>query len=137
MLKDVWILLTTKWDFFGKLLLEHIEISIAAILIAIVFGGLVGILISEYQKSAKPTLGVINFLYTIPSISMLGFLIPFSGIGNATAVIALTIYALLPMVRNLLRANKKNPYHYEIRVAATSLADLNTALAYADGVLLD
>ena len=100
MLKDVWVLLTTKWDFFGKLLLEHIEISLAAILIAIVFGGLVGILISEYQKSAKPTLGVINFLYTIPSISMLGFLIPFSGIGNATAVIALTIYALLPMVRN-------------------------------------
>ena len=95
MLKDVCLLLTTKWDFFGKLLLEHIEISIAAILIAIVFGGLVGILISEYQKSAKPTLGVINFLYTIPSISMLGF-----GIGNATAVIALTIYALLPMVRN-------------------------------------
>ena len=100
MLKDVWVLLTTKWDFFGKLLLEHIEISLAAILIAIVFGGLVGILISEYKRSAKPTLGVINFLYTIPSISMLGFLIPFSGIGNATAVIALTIYALLPMVRN-------------------------------------
>jgi osmoprotectant transport system permease protein len=59
----------------------------------------VGILISEYQKSARPTLGVINFLYTIPSISMLGFLIPFSGVGNTTAVIALTIYALLPMVR--------------------------------------
>ena len=36
MLKDVWVLLTTKWDFFGKLLLEHIEISLAAILIAIV-----------------------------------------------------------------------------------------------------
>ena len=40
-------------------------------------------------------MGVINFLYTIPSISMLGFLIPFSGVGNMTAVIALTIYALL------------------------------------------
>ena len=52
------------------------------------------------QSSAKPTLGVVNFLYTIPSISMLGFLIPFSGVGNATAVIALTVYALLPMVRN-------------------------------------
>ena len=59
-----------------------------------------GILISEFQKTSKPTLGFINFLYTIPSISMLGFLIPFSGIGNATAVIALTVYALLPMVRN-------------------------------------
>lgn len=100
MLQDVWTLLTTRWDFFGKLLLEHIEISLAAILIAIVFGALIGILISEYQKSAKPTLGVINFLYTIPSISMLGFLIPFSGIGNGTAVIALTLYALLPMVQN-------------------------------------
>ncbi len=100
MLREVWTLLTTKWDFFGGLLLEHIEISMAAIVIAIVFGGLAGILISEYQKSAKPTLSVINFLYTIPSISMLGFLIPFSGIGNATAIIALTIYALLPMVRN-------------------------------------
>src|SRR5699024_5374110 len=41
----------------------------------------------------------VSLLYTIPSISMLGFLIPFSGVGNATAVIALTIYALLPMVR--------------------------------------
>lgn len=100
MLNEMWELFTSQKAFFGKLLIEHIEISMAAIVIAIVFGGLVGILISEYQRSAKPTLGVINFLYTIPSISMLGFLIPFSGIGNATAVIALTIYALLPMVRN-------------------------------------
>jgi len=46
-------------------------------------------LISEFERSAKLTLGVINFLYTIPSISMLGFLIPFSGVGNVTAVIAL------------------------------------------------
>ena len=79
---------------------EHLEISLVAILIAVVFGGAVGILISEFQRSARPTLGLINFLYTIPSISMLGFLIPFSGVGNATAVIALTVYALLPMVRN-------------------------------------
>lgn len=85
---------------FLGLLWEHLEISLVAILIALVFGGLVGILISEFQKSAKPTLGVINFLYTIPSISMLGFLIPFSGVGNATAIIALTVYALLPMVRS-------------------------------------
>ena len=91
-------LLINRWDFFAGLLIEHIEISLIAILIAIVFGGLVGILISEFQKSAKSTLNEINILYTIPSISMLGFLIPFSGIGNATAIIALTIYALLPMV---------------------------------------
>ena len=100
MIKEMWVLLIDKKDFFFNLLLEHIEISLLAIFIAIIFGGTVGILISEYEKSSKPTLGVINFLYTIPSISMLGFLIPFSGVGNVTAVIALTIYALLPMVRS-------------------------------------
>lgn len=63
-------------------------------------GLLIGILISEFQKTSKLTLGIINFIYTIPSISLLGFLIPFSGIGNTTAIIALSIYALLPMVRN-------------------------------------
>ena len=100
MLQDMWSTFIERKEFFLGLLWEHIEISLAAIVIAVLFGGLVGILISEFQKSAKPALGVINFLYTIPSISMLGFLIPLSGIGNATAVIALTIYALLPMVRN-------------------------------------
>jgi osmoprotectant transport system permease protein len=101
MVKEIFELLVSRWDFFGNLLLEHLEISFLAIAIAIVIGSIVGILISEYQRSAKWTLGVINFVYTIPSISMLGFLIPFSGIGNATAVIALTIYALLPMVRSV------------------------------------
>ena len=100
MIQNMWTLFLEKKGFFGNLLLEHIEISLLAIIIAVILGGLAGILISEFQKTAKPTLGVINFLYTIPSISMLGFLIPFSGIGNATAVIALTVYALLPMVRN-------------------------------------
>ena len=100
MINEMWSLFLQRKEFFFELLAEHLKISAVAILIAIVFGGLVGILISEYQKSAKSTLGVINFLYTIPSISMLGFLIPFSGVGNATAIIALTIYSLLPMVRN-------------------------------------
>ena len=100
MLQKTWNILIEKSRFFADLLIEHIEISLIAIFIAILAGGLIGILISEFAKSAKPALGVINFLYTIPSISMLGFLIPFSGVGNATAVIALTVYALLPMVRN-------------------------------------
>lgn len=85
MLQNMWTTFITEKSLFIKLFVEHIEIS----LIAIVLGGVVGILISEFERSAKLTLGVINFLYTIPSISMLVFLIPFSGVGNATAVIAL------------------------------------------------
>lgn len=96
MLENMWSIFIERKDFFLSLLWEHLEISLLAIGIAVLIGGLVGILISEFQKTSKPTLGFINFLYTIPSISMLGFLIPFSGIGNATAVIALTVYALLP-----------------------------------------
>ena len=48
----------------------------------------------------RQVLGIINVIYTVPSISLLGFLIPFTGIGNKTAIIALTVYGLLPIVRN-------------------------------------
>ena len=87
-------------DFFLQLTLEHIAISLVAIVLAIVIGGAMGILIAEIDRMAQPTLLVVNFLYTIPSIAMFGFLLPFSGIGNTTAIIALTLYALLPMVKN-------------------------------------
>ena len=99
-MSEIWRLWIEKKDFFLSLMLEHIQVSLLAICIAILVGGLIGIWISEYKKVSKPTLTIINFLYTIPSISMLGFLIPFSGVGNTTAIIALIIYALLPMVRN-------------------------------------
>ena len=87
-------------DFFLQLTLEHIAISLVAIVLAIALGGALGILIAEIDRAAQPTLLVVNFLYTIPSIAMFGFLLPFSGIGNTTAIIALTLYALLPMVKN-------------------------------------
>lgn len=100
MLKDLWGVLSGRWDMLLGLLLEHIGISLTAVLIAFVLGGVTGVLIAEFRRSAKPILGVVSVLYTIPSISMLGFLIPVTGIGDRTAIIALTIYALLPMVRN-------------------------------------
>ena len=89
-----------RYDFFLKLTLEHLKISGISIIIATLIGGILGILISEYKKTSTLVLSITNFLYTIPSISLLGFLISFSGIGNTTAIIALTIYALLPMIRN-------------------------------------
>ncbi len=91
------------WDrreFFLTCLVEHIRISLTAVICAGVLGILIGILISSHKKAAGIVLGIINVIYTIPSISLLGFLIPFTGIGNKTAVIALTVYGLLPIVRN-------------------------------------
>ena len=83
-----------EWQFFLKLIMEHLKISGISILIAAIIGLILGVFISEYKKTSPLILGITNFVYTIPSISLLGFLIPFSGIGNTTAVIALTIYAL-------------------------------------------
>ena len=100
MVVDAWNLLWERKDFFLELIIQHLLISACAILIAIVLGGLTGILTGEVRKLSRPVIGAVNILYTIPSISMLGFLIPATGIGNTTAVIALSIYALLPMVRN-------------------------------------
>ena len=100
MLEEILVLLQEKGDFFLSLLIEHMQISLISIIIASIIGLILGIIIGEYRKSSKTILGIINFMYTIPSISLLGFLIPFSGIGNSTAIIALSVYALLPMVRN-------------------------------------
>ena len=100
MITEIYRLLESRADFFLSLAMEHLAIAGVSILLAGCLGFCVGIIISEYEKLASPVLAVINIVYTIPSISLLGFLIPFSGIGNTTAVIALTVYALLPMVRN-------------------------------------
>ncbi len=96
-------MLQILWDrreFFLTCLAEHIRISLTAVVCAGALGILIGILISGRQRAASVVLGIINVIYTIPSISLLGFLIPFTGIGNKTAVIALTVYGLLPIVRN-------------------------------------
>ena len=93
-------ILWERRDFFLTCLLEHIRISLTAVACAGVLGILAGIWISRHKKAAGMVLGVINVIYTIPSISLLGFLIPFTGIGNKTAIIALTVYGLLPIVRN-------------------------------------
>lgn len=100
MITEIIDLIQNRWDFFLELLVEHIQISLFSIAIAMVIGLIIGIVISEYQKSSRIVIGIVNFIYTIPSISLLGFLIPLSGVGDTTAVIALTVYALLPMVRN-------------------------------------
>ena len=76
MIEQVARLLFERWPFFAELALEHMAISFAAIAIAVVAGGAFGIFISQHERFAKPTIGTVNFLYTIPSISMLGFLIP-------------------------------------------------------------
>lgn len=99
MLYETWMLIVNQSDFFTNLMVQHLEISLISVILAIIIGLGLGIFVSEYPKN-KWVLILVNLIYTIPSIALFGFLIPVSGVGNTSAVIALTIYGLLPMVRN-------------------------------------
>ena len=99
MLYETLMLIVNQSDFFTNLMVQHLEISLISVILAIIIGLGLGIFVSEYPKN-KWVLILVNLIYTIPSIALFGFLIPVSGVGNTSAVIALTIYGLLPMVRN-------------------------------------
>lgn len=97
---SIFSLYRDRASWFLSLLASHLALAFSAAFIAFIIGLLLGILISEKQKLAPAVMTVANILYTIPAISLLGILIPFFGIGNKTAVIALTIYGIMPMIRN-------------------------------------
>ena len=99
MIGDLFNLFMSQSHFFLNLVIEHLEISLISVLLAIIVGLGLGITVSEYPRN-KWILTLVNIIYTIPSIALFGFLIPIAGVGDTNAIIALTIYGLLPMVRN-------------------------------------
>lgn len=99
-LAEIFQLYRERADWFAGLLAEHMALSMCAIVIAGTLGLIVGIWISQHPRIAPGVIGICNVLYTIPAISLLGILIPFTGIGNKNAIIALSIYGMMPMVRN-------------------------------------
>ena len=81
-------------------LLEHIQIVGLAIGVAIAIGVPVGILVNYVKSLKMPILGSVNVLQTIPSIALLGMLVPFLGIGAQPAIFMVVVYSLLPIVKN-------------------------------------
>jgi osmoprotectant transport system permease protein len=83
--------------------LEHLFLVGIAIGIAIFVGIPLGILITRKTYLRQPILGIANILQTIPSLALFGLLIPvpiIGGIGAVPAIVALTVYSLLPIIRN-------------------------------------
>jgi osmoprotectant transport system permease protein len=86
-----------------ELTLEHLWLVGASILIAMWVGIPLGILITRWPRLNKPVLGGANVIQTIPSLALFGFLLPAPWIGaraDRLAILALTLYALLPLIRN-------------------------------------
>ncbi|MBV8328338.1 ABC transporter permease/substrate-binding protein [Chryseobacterium sp.] len=81
-------------------IVQHLGLTFLALFLAIIIGLPLGILIARKRKLSGSVLGLAGILQTIPSIALLGFMIPAFGIGATPAIVALLIYALLPIIRN-------------------------------------
>lgn len=92
--------LISRQEMIQSAFIEHIYLSFVAVAIGIAIALPTGILIARYRRFAEPIIGVTAVFQTIPSLALFGFLVPILGIGSPTALIALIIYALLPILRN-------------------------------------
>jgi osmoprotectant transport system permease protein len=82
---------------------EHVLLVGISILLAVLAGIPLGIMIARWPKWNKPVLGFANIIQTIPSLALFGFLLPVPWLGERVerlAILALTLYALLPVIRN-------------------------------------
>ena len=89
-----------KKDYLFKIITEHLILTFSALALAILISLPVGIGLTRYQHLAKFVFPIVNTIQTIPSLALLGFLIPFMGIGFTPALVALFLYSLLPLIRN-------------------------------------
>src|SRR6201996_8541275 len=113
------------WQFMNqqsaKLLqqtIQHIGLTFISLVIAVLIGGPLGIYITRNKRLAGAVLGAAGILQTIPSIALLGFMIPLLGIGPVPAITALFLYALLPIIRNTFTGiNNVDPVIKEAAVA--------------------
>jgi len=98
-----WQFLQLNWSELLLLVRQHVVLVFMAILIAVVIGVPTGVLLTRHRSLRGPVLGVANIMQTIPSLALFGFLIPLpfiGGIGTRTALVALVLYSLLPIIRN-------------------------------------
>lgn len=98
-----WHFLQLNWPELLLLVRQHILLVFISILVAVIIGVPTGILLTRYRALRGPVLGIANVMQTIPSLALFGFLIPLpfiGGIGSRTALVALVLYSLLPIIRN-------------------------------------
>lgn len=86
-----------------KLTAEHLLLVASALAVAVLLGVPLGIVLTRHPGARRWLLGFANIMQTIPSLALFGFLIPIpfiGGIGKRTVIVALALYALLPILRN-------------------------------------
>jgi osmoprotectant transport system permease protein len=97
-----WIVMNL--DEIGRRLGEHVLMTVGAVAIGFVVSFGLALVIRRYPRLYGPILGITGILYAIPSLALFSLLIPFTGLTLVTAEIALVLYTLLILVRNLVTA---------------------------------
>lgn len=97
---ELWHFFITHITEVQEQTIEHLVLTIVSMLISTIVGVSLGILLTRIEKLASVSLGFVGIIQTIPSLALLGFLLPVVGIGTKPAIIALFLYGLLPIVRN-------------------------------------
>ncbi len=100
---NFWNFLTQNRHEVATLTLEHLWIVGVSTVLAVIIGIPLGVLITRKRSLHKPVIAVANIIQTIPSLALFGFLLPAPWIGERAerlAILALTLYALLPLIRN-------------------------------------
>ena len=98
--QSLWQFVSEQQEKLLTQITQHLGLTFLSLLLAIIVGLPLGILISRKRKLSGSVLSIAGILQTIPSIALLGFMIPAFGIGATPAIVALLIYALLPIIRN-------------------------------------
>jgi osmoprotectant transport system permease protein len=92
--------LASRWDHILELAIAHAEVVFISLLIATAIGVTAGVLVYRRERSAEVVLAVTSTFLTIPSFALFGLLLPIFGLGWTPTIVALVMYALLPIVRN-------------------------------------
>ncbi len=92
--------LATSWDHIFELAIGHAVLVAVSLAIAVVIGVSLGILVYRRERAANVALAVVSTFLTIPAYALFGLFIPIFGLGYKPAVVALVMYALLPILRN-------------------------------------
>lgn len=97
--------MSVPWAEIGRLTLEHLWLVLVSTGIAVAIALPAGVWVSRNRTARPWVVGVTNAIQTVPSLAVLGFLIPIAfigGVGKRSAIVALVLYALLPILKNTL-----------------------------------
>lgn len=124
---DLWQFIIANQAEILNQTVEHIGLTFVSLLIAVIIGIPIGLLATRYEKVSGTVLGAVGVIQTIPSIALLGFMLPLLGIGALPAITALFLYALLPIVRNTYSG---------IREVESSVRESARGMGMTDGQIL-